>query len=542
MYVHVCVVKEEGMSNKSLFASKKTSKLKVPVADTKNAAGGRAYSLSKRATLAQIACTNCFGGTFYSSAEDSLSLAKQAAMDLINDPEFIAKVAIYSRSKGYMKDMPAFLLAVLGEVDKDLFKKVFPKVIDNGKMLRNVIQIARSGAVTGHHCNMTSNMWRKAIQRWFNERSPASIFKASIGNDPSMRDILRMTRVKPNSAEKAALYGYLVGKDVPFENLPQIVQEYENFKRTKKGNVPDVDFRMLDSLGIGTKEWTEIARRAGWMMTRMNLNTFARHGVFKDKEVTSLVANRLRSREEIEKARAFPYQLYAAWRETESNDGVPHVVKDALQDAMEIAIDNVPTLPGEGFVCMDMSGSMSSPVTGSHGGRKATSVQCVEVAGLIASAVVRKNRSATIYTFNHGATKVSLNPRDTVITNTQKLAKAGGGTDIATPLRELNAKKATGDWIFYVSDMESWIDNRNGWGYYGTGLAEEWATFKKRNPKARLICLDLQAKSNGQINSRPDVLQVGGFSDQVFEVVSSFIEHGLETEHWVKLIDQISLD
>jgi 60 kDa SS-A/Ro ribonucleoprotein len=44
-----------------------------------------------------------------------------------------------------MKDVPALLVAVLSVKDRDLFKAVFPRVMDNGKMLRNFVQIMRSG-------------------------------------------------------------------------------------------------------------------------------------------------------------------------------------------------------------------------------------------------------------------------------------------------------------------------------------------------------------------------------------------------------------
>jgi 60 kDa SS-A/Ro ribonucleoprotein len=531
------------MANK-LFKTEASAKKAAPVTapDTVNNAGGKAYKFEKKHALAQIAATNCFNGTFYASAENNLKLAKDAAMELVGDPEFIAKVAVYSRDRAYMKDMPAFLTVVLADTDKKLFRKVFRKVIDNGKMLRNVIQMARSGAVTGKKFNMSAGTFRHAIQEWFDAKGSWALFKASIGNDPSMRDILRMSRPKPNTPEKEALFGYFLGKDVEFDRLPDVVRQYETWKKTKEGPVPDVDFRLLDSLGLADKDWTQIAANAPWMMTRMNLNTFARHGVFKDAGVTKAVADRLRDRELIEKARAFPYQLFVAWRETSQNADIPFAVKDALQDAMEIAIDNVPTLPGRGYVCVDTSGSMSSPITGIGVGRHSSSATCVEVAGLIASSVLRKNRGADIYTFNSSAQLVGLNPRDTVITNTQKLAKAGGGTNISAPLRDLNAAGAKGDWVFYVSDMESWIDSGSTYSYYGTGLAEEWKKFKDRNPKARLICCDLTPRGNSQIKTRADVLQVGGWSDSVFDVASSFVEHGFETDHWVEQIEKISLD
>ena len=43
-----------------------------------------------------------------------------------------------------------------------------------------------------------------------------------------------------------------------------------------------------------------------------------------------------------------------------------------------------------------------------------------------------------------------------------------------------------------------------------------------RNPKARLVCIDLQPYSTTQAPERDDILNVGGFSDAVFNVVSSF--------------------
>ena len=46
--------------------------------------------------------------------------------------------------------------------------------------------------------------------------------------------------------------------------------------------MPDVPFQMLTSLELKTEHWKQIASNAPWQMTRMNLNTFARHGVFDE--------------------------------------------------------------------------------------------------------------------------------------------------------------------------------------------------------------------------------------------------------------------
>jgi 60 kDa SS-A/Ro ribonucleoprotein len=201
------------MANKNLFSSVSPISHVVPVADTINAAGGAAYTYTAKHKLAQIAATNCFNGTYYVDASANLQVAKDAVKELRSDPEFVAKVAVYCRTKAYMKDMPAYLCAVLASWgEHKLFRQVFAQVIDNGKMLRNFVQIGRSGAA-GKKLNMSSGAVRHAIRDWFKSKNPEFIFRASIGNDPTMRDILRMARPLPETAEKAALYAYLKGAE-----------------------------------------------------------------------------------------------------------------------------------------------------------------------------------------------------------------------------------------------------------------------------------------------------------------------------------------
>ena len=102
--------------------------------------------------------------------------------------------------------------------------------------------------------------------------------------------------------------------------------------------VPNVPFQMLDSMELSDDEWKAIADTARWQMTRMNLNTFARHNVFDDKQLTKKITQRLRDADNVRGARAFPYQLLQAHKNVDTN--VPKGVVAALEDAMEIAVDN----------------------------------------------------------------------------------------------------------------------------------------------------------------------------------------------------------
>jgi 60 kDa SS-A/Ro ribonucleoprotein len=270
----------------------------------------------------------------------------------------------------------------------------------------------------------------------------------------------------------------------------------------------------------------------------MNLNTFARHGVFGQKGMADLIANRLRDEGAIAKARVFPYQLMVAYTMAKANADIPGVVCEALQDAMEIAVANVPAIEGRVFVCPDVSGSMSSAVTGYRKG-STSAVRCIDVAALVAAAVLRKNPGAEVLPFEQSVVEVNLNSRDSVMTNAARLAAiGGGGTNCSAPLALFNKRKAQGDLVLMVSDNESWVDASAG---RGTATMQEWTVFKQRNRNARLVCIDLQPYRTVQAAEREDILNVGGFSDQVFDVIKEFAGGQLNADHWVGVIESVAL-
>ena len=520
------------MANKTLFQSVRGALL--PPTNAENNHRSPAYALPAKHALAQYAATGCLNATFYASAEDQLKNVLALAKEV--DTEFLAKTAVYTREEGFMKDMPAVLCAALSVRDRQLLRKVFNRVLDDGKMVRNFVQVIRSGAVGRKSLGTVP---KKLVQRWLESRSDEQLFRASVGNDPSLVDVIKMVHPKPTNPQREALYGYLLGRQHNAALLPEVVKQFEAFKGAQSGQrgpVPDVPFQMLTALDLGRNEWTAIAKHAPWQMTRMNLNTFGRHGVYEDQAMVQLVANRLADVELIKRARAYPYQLLAAFRS--ADEAVPALVRNALQDAMEIAIGNVPQVAGKIYVCPDVSGSMSTPVTGFRTGAT-SSMRCIDVAALVAASILRQNPQAEVLPFEQRVVPIQLNGRDSVMTNAEKLAAiGGGGTSCSAPLAELNRRKANGDLVVFISDNESWVDARHG---RGTATMEEWTKFKRFNPQARLVCIDIQPGATTQAAEREDILNIGGFSDRVFNVIAAFAEGRLAAGHWTGVIDSVTL-
>lgn len=546
------------MANKALFNKRATA---VKPTDHVNEAGGTAYAMTAKHALAQFATTGTLSDQHYTKAEKQLEQVLEFASQV--DATFVAKTALYARVTGGMKDMPALLCVHLASRKtpeaRKLLKAIFPVVIDNGKMLRNFVQILRSG-VTGR--KSLGSTAKKLIQHWLLSRNYQQLLYAYVGNDPSLADIIKLARPRVGEdTVRQAFHNWVLGREFDADALPLIVLQYEQWKRGEgTGPVPTVPFQLLDSLPLTTEHWKDIFRNGRWQFTRMNLNTAQRHGVFDDPAMVKLIADRLRDPKQIEGARAFPYQLLGAYLAVTNDVGggmwgsepdkreakdMPREIVDALHDALEIATENVPDFGGTVYVFPDVSGSMNQAITGNRKG-STSKVKCYHVSALIAATVLRRNPGSRVIPFSDNAfMNVNLEPRDTVMTNARAISRlGGGGTNTSDPLRQLNEKNAKGDLCIWVSDLQSWVDSDpSGYGYgynsrgRGTPTMDEWEIFRKRNPNAKAVHINVQAYNSVQAHDRKDILNIGGFSDKIFETISQFAKGALNPEHWVGEIE-----
>jgi 60 kDa SS-A/Ro ribonucleoprotein len=540
--------------NRKLFSSRNNLQRRTPATDTRNNAGGVAYSLSNQAALAQYAVTGTFQDTFYVGAKDHLKKVEQLAQGCPSD--FIAKLAVYSRQHGRMKDMPAYLLAVLASRNETaIVKKVFPLVCNNSKVLFAFTRIIRSGAV-GRTSFGTAI--KRLIQDWITGRHPKSLYLASVGHsDPSMADVIKMVHPRPQTDEQSAMFKYLLGRDCDTSLLPADIQTFEQLKRGQTAEIPDIPFRALTNCDLSTAQWKQIALNMPWNTLRQNLNMLARRGVYDDRGLVRNLAVKLADEEEVVANNAFPFELLATWKATKGQ--VPIELTNAIQEALEVSTRNVPSLPGDTLVAVDVSGSMcGSPVTGNGG--KPSIVTVVECAALIACSILRNNKTAMLVGFDsagsgrwHRRSRASvtlmdglygmehLNPFDSVMTNVEKMNFNGGGTDCSLPFRFLLHKRQHVDNIIILSDYESWAAPARWGSGNAAATCNAWKEYSRKHRNTKLACVDLQPQDTNQV---PDdsgrVVNIGGFSDTIWKPIGDFFARDANT-NFVEIIESTEI-
>ena len=177
-------------------------------------------------------------------------------------------------------------------------------------------------------------------------------------------------------------------------------------------------------------------------------------------------------------------------------------------------------------------------------------MRCVDVAALFAAAILRRNPDSIVIPFDTQAYDARVDPGDTILSLSERLAKyGGGGTDCSIPLREANAKYGQRKFAgcVLVSDIESWVYGNRAFAYGAcgsTGVMTEWQTFVANQKRLgvtapKLVCIDIQSYGTTQAPERDDILNIGGFSDAVFHVVASYLSG--EAARFVAEVESVEL-
>jgi 60 kDa SS-A/Ro ribonucleoprotein len=208
----------------------------------------------------------------------------------------------------------------------------------------------------------------------------------------------------------------------------------------------------------------------------------------------------------IKKSLVLPFRLIVAWKQLNSNDRHVRKMRNALEDAIDIACNNVPDLENT-LVVVDNSVRllMAQQVSNSK------HMLCNEM-GADFAMILAKRCNADIIEFGNLARYINYNLRDSVMDFSSKFAgnnKLGHGTGFHSIFNRANKLY---DRIVIFSDMQGWVGHTNPTTSLNAYKAKTGA-----NPF--IYSFDLAGYGSLQFPENK-VFGLAGFSEKAFDLMS----------------------
>lgn len=448
---------------------------------TTNRSGHAAYGMTDKKKLVTQVLTSFFNESkFY--GDNSAEMQEVIKRVVATSPEFIAKLAVFARKEFNMRSVSHVLIAYLAHEP-------------NGKpYTRNAVKAAclrgdDTTEIMACYLNLFGkpipNALKKGISdvmQGFDEYTLAK-YKGT-GKAVKMRDLLCLCRPTPKNEAQSELWKRLL------EDRLEIPYTWET-ELSANGNNAETWEKLIES------------KKVGYMALLRNLRNILTANPSNVGKVLDTIQNPVA----VKKSRQLPFRYLSAYKELESIGGSR--VFDALENAVEASVENMPSLPGTTVIAVDTSGSMHDAISGK------SKVRCYEIAMLLGLMANKICDNSVFYTFNTSIEKYALSKRNGIL-YTAVNSRCGGGTNMGLPFEKMISDRIKADRIIILSDNEC---NSGGCWYSRKPvqtLADEYR--KKTGNDIWVHAIDLQGYGTQQFHGKKTNI-IAGWSEKVFEFI-----------------------
>lgn len=487
-----------------------------------NFMGGNSYTISPLQTLKIVAASSIFGEPQY--YRDGIKTDKK-----IKNHSTLLEHSIFSE---LIKDKRTAADVFTDAIDKALDYD-FKGTLDLATELRTVFYMRLNPAVIFIRASMHPNRVE------FNESNPGYMKK--VGKAIALRpdDLTNQfeyfmflnksknklsSLVKRTWAEKLAEYSRYQLNKYKGKMLIDLVrishawsQDIDELMKTGSIKVEENE-RTWENLKSEGKTWKEILEtiEIPHMALLRNLR-----GIFtevNDSDLAKKVGDKLKSG--VLNGKQFPFRYWSAYQAIKEAENINHagILTDALEECMDIAVDNMPKLKGKTISLSDNSGSSWGTCNSEYG-----KVHVAEIANLSSLITGKNSDEGEIGLFGDDLLIEPVSKRDGLLSQLnrmneveKKYGKLGGGTENGIWLFFDRAirNKVHYDNIFIYSDMQA-----GHGGLYGSNPDEykDFVCGGKTRYGRYIDVLALTQKYRKDVNPKVNLfsVQVAGYDNSV---------------------------
>ena len=493
----------------------------------KNYEGAKAYAMTPELELYTAVVTASLSDTNYEKQDERVERICRLIGKV--SPEFVARLAVYTRTVMNLRSVPLLLLVELAKVHNgdDLVARAVEKTVLRADEIMELLmcyQWRNPSDDPRKKLGKLSRQIQNGLQRAFNRFDEYQFAKYDRDNlEVKLRDALFLVHPKAKDENQQALFDKIVNRslETPYTwetELSALGQQHFESEEQKKDAFRD--------------KWEELINsgKLGYMAMMRNLRNMIQSDVSLPQMMD--VARRLSDAERVAKSKQLPFRYLSAYREIEGIDSLhTMMLMNALEDAVKCSAANI-----EGFdentrvlLASDVSGSMWKTVS------PKSTVRNFDI-GILLSMLFRSRCKQVVSGIFGDDWKVVNMPSDNILLATRQLEKLGNSVGFSTNgykvINWLLENNMVVDKVMMFTDMQMWDSTDSN-----QHIEKSWRQYKKMAPDAKMYLFDLTGY--GQLPIRQmenDVYLIAGWSDRVFDVLSA-IDKGEDALEVINKID-----
>jgi 60 kDa SS-A/Ro ribonucleoprotein len=504
---------------------------------TVNHEGAKAFTLSPEMELYTAVVTWSLNDSFYE--KDEARLVRLQKLITACDPVFVGKLAVYARTKMYMRSLPLVLVTELAKLHSgdNLVARVTDGVIGRADEITELLACyellnQRKGT---KKLNRLSKQLQKGLSTAFNRFDEYQFGKYNRDGAIKLRDALFLVHPKAKDELQQVLFNKIVNGDL------QTPYTWE----TELSALGQLNFDSDEAKAIAFRaKWEELidSGKLGYMALLRNLRNIQEAGV--SYAHFEKVCARLANADEVARAKQFPFRYLAAYRELINpavtkvpaqslvkkltalmqgqNKGYTSELLDALEKAVQASAANI---KGFGYdtrvlLACDVSGSMQTPVSAK------SKILLYDVGLMLAMLLQSRCKNVEVGMFGDKWKTVAVPPNN-ILGNVQEFYRREGEVGYSTNgylvIKDILQRRVQMDKVFLFTDAQLWNSNNTA-----DHIQTLWFRYKAEvSPNAKLYLFDLKGYGQAPLQIlRNDVYLVAGWSDKVFEVLAALENRG----------------
>jgi len=449
---------------------------------TKNHDGYSAYKMADKAKLVTQVITSFVNETkFYS---DNTEEMKSVITNVIkSDPEFVSKLAVFARREFNMRSVAHLLTAYLANIPEG---KPYVRRTVKGVTLRGDDATEILACYLNTFGKPIPNSLRKGLKEVFATFDAYTLAKyKGEGKTVKMRDLLCLCRPRPMSEEQTHLWKQVLEGTLP---TPYTWET----ELSAKGNKKEV--------------WEELisSGKLPYMAALRNCRNIVSVNPDNLDDYLKFISDPSK----VKHSKQFPFRYLSAYR---TNTSAGSKVLDALEDAADASISNLPAIPGRTVIAIDTSGSMSSAVSAK------SDVRCCDIATMLGLIANRICEDSIVYQFDTRIRQAPASKRTGLLYATMHESMCGGGTRMSLPFTKMIEDHIKCDRVIILSD--NMCNHSSGW--YGYDETVQVLADKYRRESGNNIwvhAIDLQGYGTQQF-AGPKTNIIAGWSEKIFDFI-----------------------